>query len=228
MANNTYKDIQDRTMDILSKSDATTRTRVKEWINMGYKDFVARELWPFRETVGTLTTIAGTQEYSLVDNFADMDASNILTVSVQGAQRAKLQYVPFNQLKIHKPDLDADNAGIPTVYYLRAGNIGFWPQPSDSLTIEIDYYSLSTDLEDDEDEPIIPVNYREALMHYALSLEHDYNTDGDLAQKSMNRYEQIVLLARNNLLAQPADYGGFTVLGPADFKNHTGLSGEVR
>lgn len=64
-------------------------------------------------------------------------------------------------------------------------------------------------------------------MQYALSLEHDFNTDPDLAQKATNRYEQIVTLARNNLLTQPNDTENFRILGPADSFNHTGLPGEV-
>lgn len=51
-------------------------------------------------------------------------------------------------------------------------------------------------------------------MHYALSLEHDFNTDPDLAIKEMNRYEQKVTLARQNLLSQPVDDGSFRITGP--------------
>lgn len=87
---------------------------------------------------------------------------------------------------------------------------------------------LPTELSADSDTSIIPVTYREALVHYGLSLEHDFNTDPDLAQKSMNRYEQIVTLARQNLLAQPTDTEAFRILGPADSRNWTGLSNEIR
>lgn len=87
---------------------------------------------------------------------------------------------------------------------------------------------IPTEMVGDSAEPIIPLAYREALMQYALSIEHDFNTDPDLAQKSMNRYEQIVTLARQNLLTQPADTEAFRIMGPADFKSHTGLSGETR
>lgn len=44
-AANTYKEQQDRVLDLISKSDSTTRNRVKNWINMGYYDFVLRQLW---------------------------------------------------------------------------------------------------------------------------------------------------------------------------------------
>lgn len=133
----TYKDIQDRILSLLGKSDATTRERVKNWINLGQNDFVMREQWPFRDD----TTTA--------------------------------------------PD----------------------------------------DLVNDTDESDIPIEYREALMHYGLSLEHDYNTDPDLAQKASNRYEQIVSLARQNLLAQ--DMADYEMQGPLSTVNWTdiGLSG---
>lgn len=135
MATVTYKDIQDRTLDLLGKSDSTTRNRIKNWINLGQNDFIMREQWPFR----TDTTTA--------------------------------------------PD----------------------------------------DLSDDDDETNIPVEYREALVHYGLSLEHDYNTDPDLAQKASNRYEQIVNLARNNLLAQ--DMSDYEMEGPLSTANWTDIDG---
>lgn len=184
------------------------------WINLGQSDFVLRELWPFREKTGTLTTVASTQEYDLSTNFSDLDQQNIIDVAIQGSNAAKLIYWPYNQLRDSYPDLDSEGNGIPTRYYIKANQIGFWLVPNDAYTIAIDYYKLPTELSADGDETIIPVNYREALVHYALSLEHDYNTDPDLAIKSMNRYEQILSLARNNLLSQPNDTGNFVIRGP--------------
>jgi hypothetical protein len=224
----TYREIQDGILDLLSKSDSTTRNRVKKWINLGQNDFVLRELWPFREVTGTLSLVQGTQEYSLASNFPDLDQQNIISVSLQGANQRKLVYWPFNQLRADKPDFDYDAQAVPERYYLRAGNIGFWPVPSGAYTVLIDHYKVATELSDDADTSILPVGYREALIHYGLALEHDYNTDPDLAQKAMNRYEDILTSARQNLLAQPVDSGAFQILGPADFRNHTGLPGEVR
>lgn len=195
---------------------------------MGQSDFVLRELWPTREITGTLNTVASTQEYSLSSNFSDIDLQNILSVAMQGASQRKLTFWPYNQLRADKPDFDYDAAGVPERYYIKSGSIGFWPVPNAVYTMLIDYFALPTAMSADADTPsLIPVNYREALVHYALSLEHDYNTDPDLALKSMNRYEQIVLLARNNLLSQPVDSGAFRILGPQDEKNWSGLSNEV-
>lgn len=227
MANSTYKEIQDNVLAILSKSDATTRNRIKNWINLGYQDFVLRELWPFRETTGTLATVAGTQEYSLTSNFSDIDAQNIIAVSIQGASNSKLVYWPYNQLRAQQPDFDYEGQAVPTRYYIKSGSIGFWPLPDDAYTVFIDYYKVPTELSSDTSEPIIPIAYREALLRYALSVEHDYNTDPDLALKEMNRYEQIVTLARQNLLTQPNDTESFRIMGPADFKSHSGLKGEL-
>lgn len=227
MANITYKDIQDNTLSLISKSDSTTRNRIKVWINMGYQDFVLRELWPFRESTDSITTVAGTQEYTLSTEFADIDQQNIISVAIQGAPNKKLTYWPYNQLRADKPDFDLEGTGVPERYYIKGGKIGFWPSPAAEYTIAVDYYKIPTELDGDSDEPIIPLAYRESLMQYALSLEHDFNTDPDLAQKALNRYEQIVALARNNLLSQPTDTGNFRILGPADSKNWTGMYGEL-
>lgn len=228
MANITYKDIQDRTLDVLGRSDTTTRNRIKNWINMGQNDFVLRELWPFREATGTLSLVQGTQEYDLSTNFSDIDDQNIISVALQGSNNTKLSYWPFNQLRANEPDFDLAGQAVPRRYYLHKGSIGFWPVPNSAYTALLDYYKLPTDLSADSDTSIIPVSYRESLMHYALSLEHQYNTDYDLAAAHQNRYEQVVALARNNLLAQPPTEGAFRILGPADSRNWTGLDSEVR
>jgi len=223
MSFSSYKNIQDRTLDILSRSDTTTRNRVKNWINAGYADFVTRELWPFRETTTILSTTAGTQEYTIEDELEDIDLQNILAVSVQGATESRLSYVPFNQLRMKQPDFTSVGPGVPLHYYLKAGQIGFWPTPNAAYEVAVDYYVNAEELVEDADEPIIPARYREALMHYALDLEYKYNSDFDQAAGALNRYEQIVALARNNLLAQPADIGSFRITGPMDIRNHTDI-----
>lgn len=227
-ASSTYREIQDRVLDLISKSDSTTRNRIKNWINMGYYDFVLRELWPFREATGTLNTVAGTQEYDLSTNFSTLDEQNITAVTLQGGVNRKLVYWPFQQLRANQPDFDQIGTSVPERYYIKANQIGFWPSPNAVFSVAIDYYVVPSELSNDSDTPVIPISYREALVHYALSMEHDFNTDPDLAQKAMNRYEQIVTLARNNLLAQPTDSESFRILGPADAKNWTGLGGEIR
>lgn len=213
---------------MVSKSDATTRNRVKNWLNLGQQDFVLRELWPFRETTGTLSLVQATQEYDLSTNFSDIDEQNIISVALQGTVNKKLTYWPFNQLRASQPDFDLQGTAVPERYYLKSGSIGFWPSPNAAMTAFIDYYKIPTEMSDDADTPILPVAYREGLIHYALAMEHDYNGDPDLAAASRTRYEQIVTLARNNLLAQPSDTDGFRILGPADFRNHTGLNSELR
>ena len=227
MANSTYRDIQDNVLALISKSDSTTRNRIKNWINMGYQDFTLRELWPFRETTDTFVTVAGTQEYTLSTEFTDIDQQAIISVAIQGANNRKLSYVPYNQLRASAPDLSTIGSSVPDNYYIKSGKIGLWPQPDADYTIAVDYFKVPTELDGDSDTPIIPLGYRESLVHYALALEHDFNTDPDLAQKAQNRYEQMVALARNNLLTQPFDTGNFRVLGPADSKSWTGLYGDL-
>ena len=227
-ASSTYLEIQNRALDLISKSDSTTRNRIKNWINMGYYNFVLRELWPFRETTDDVTTIAGTQEYVLSTEFTNIDAQNITSVAIQGATNRKLVYWPFNQLRAANPDYDLIGTSVPQNYYLKGGNLGLWPSPNDVYTVTVDYYKVPTELSADADEPIIPVAYRQSLVQFALAKEHDFNTDPDLAQKAMNEFEQIVVLARQNLLSQPNDTEAFRILGPADFRSHTGLPGEIR
>lgn len=133
----TYRQIQDWVLGQISKSDATTRNRVKTNINLANYDFTMREYWSFR--------------------------------------------------------------------------------PDETTTPD--------DLVGDSDEPDMPVEYRESLGQYALSLEHDFNTDPDLAQKAMNRYEQILNNARQSLLVRTIEDAGLNqIYGPQDFTNWTDIS----
>lgn len=217
----TFVNLQNRVTDLLGRSDATTVNRIKNWINMGQYDFVARENWPFREKTGSLATVASTQEYSLSSNFSDLDAQNLIAVSLQGANNDKLVYWPFDKLRIDQPDFDYEGTGVPSRYYIKSGSIGFWLIPDGVYTVAIDYYKLPTELSADSDESIIPLAYRQALIHYALSQEHNYNTDPDLAVKEMNEFENWITKARMSLLSQP-DNNSIRILGPADFTNWSG------
>ena len=181
--NSTLSEIRSNVLSLLGKNDAATANRVTNWINLGQDDFILRELWPFREGTDTITTVASTQEYDLSTEIPDIDEQNIISVSIQGANAQKLLYWPYNQLRRDYPDFEQEGGGLPTRYYVKDGKIGFWPMPNDAYEVLIDYYKLPTELVNDSDQPIIPVNYRESLMHYALSLEHDFNTDPDLAIK---------------------------------------------
>ena len=226
--NTSFKEIQDNVLALLSKSDTATRNRVKNWINLGQQDFVLRELWPFREKTGSLATVAGTQEYSLASNFSDIDQQNIISVALQSPNNKKLPYWPFNQLRADQPDFDMVASAVPLRYYLQKGSIGFWPQPNAIYTVLIDYYSVPTEMSGDSDSPGMPIGYRESLIQYAISMEHNYNGDPDLAAAALNRYEQQITLARNNMLTQPNDTQAFRILGAQDARNWTGLSSEVR
>lgn len=223
MALSTYSDITNRVLSIIGKSDTTTRNRIKDSINNGYNDFVTRELWPFREATDTITTIAGTQEYALSSEISNIDLQNIISVAIQGESATRLSYIAYNQLRNTHPDFDQDGTGLPTMYYLKDGYIGFYLSPGDIYSVAVDYFIVPTALSADADTPIIPANYREALVHYALSDEHDFNTDPDLAVKAMNTYENFVAKARNNLLAQPTDNGNFVITGPQSYINHTDI-----
>lgn len=154
---------------------------------------------------------------------SDIDQQNIISVAIQGSSSRKLKYVPYNQLRVMYPDFDEGGTGLPTMYYLKGGKIGFYLSPGSVYSVAVDYFIVPTALSADADTPIIPATYREALVHYALSDEHDFNTDPDLAVKAMNTYENFVAKARNNLLAQPTDDGNFVIKGPMDFVNHTDI-----
>lgn len=156
-----------------------------------------------------------------------MDEQNIVSVALQGTTNKKLTYWPYSQLRANQPDFDLQGQAVPERYYLKGGSIGFWPVPNAAATCLIDYFKVPTELSADADVTIIPLAYRESLIHYGLAMEHDFNGDPDLAAASRNRYEQIVTLGRNNLLVQPVDTESFKILGAADSRSWTGLRGDI-
>ena len=178
---------------------------------MGQDDFTLRELWPFRESTDTISTTAGVQDYVVSTEFADIDAQNITQVRLTAPGANVLVYAPFNQLQKLYPDFDTVTGGKPEYYYLRDGKIGFYPRPDAAYTISVNYYRIPALMQDDSDESLIPKQYRQALNHFAMSKEHLFNTDPDLAQQEQNLYEQVVDKARQNLLTQPSDSGNFRV-----------------
>ena len=195
---------------------------------MGQDDFVLRENWSFRETTDTISVISGTQEYDVSTEFTDIDEQNIIDVRITGTSARNLIYAPFNQLQKLYPDFDSAGSGMPEYYYLRDGEIGFYPKPNVNLTVSVNYYKVPTPLVGDSDTSIIPKQYRQALNHFAISKEHQFNTDPDLAQQEQNLYEQVIDKARQSLLTQPTDDGNFRVRSAADSTYWLNQFGDTR
>jgi len=92
--------------------------------------------------IGTITTVSLQEEYTLPSNFGEM-------LNVKDQNSWTLDEITKRDLERRTNNTDAENTGQPTVYYLRAAKIGFWPIPIDVRTIEILYNAILTFPTDD-------------------------------------------------------------------------------
>jgi hypothetical protein len=134
-------------------------------LNSSYRRVCAYRRWPWLESqTASIATVNGTSAYNLstIADFLFLDAVR----SEQGTNYYELEYKDpqtFRTLQHNYRDRSTPE------YWTREGEqIKIWPTPDGIYTLTIDYIKRPTDLANDTDVPLIPVNYRDILIWGAI------------------------------------------------------------
>ena len=113
-------------VELTSANFASSRgiqTAVKDFINRSINDIYTSELeWPFLHADGTITTVAGTGEYSLVSGYKSVDVNSFYLIE-SGTDIKIIPFIPYIQFsqQFRERDLDpttTTNRGKPDFVYL--------------------------------------------------------------------------------------------------------------
>lgn len=160
-------------------ADSAYGTRIVAWLNEGQARIGRRlELRELYKTQ-TINLSAGTATYSLPADFVRLDA---LTDTVNGfALRSRLP---------GEIDSYRTISGWPTYYDLDAGGLNLYPTPSGTGTLRLRYYANPAALSADGDVSVLPSDYHDVMVSYALTRAYEAEDDFQAAQYWDQRYQR--------------------------------------
>jgi len=126
-------------------------------VNKGYHQIERRALWKFSEAEAPISASAGTRE-------AQGLPSDYGLPLMVWSDRMKAP-LTFHDDRQRFFDLNAE--GEVTYYGVWERDIKFYPLPKRNETFLLRYYKTWPDLEQDNDEPIIPETWHDLLIDYA-------------------------------------------------------------
>lgn len=172
----TFLQIQDDALERLNLTTAassTARTRIKRYVNEGYRALLADNgMARARDATTTITLVAGTAEYTVT-------ASKIRAIR-DTTNDVRLTEVSLSALRSLDPG--DTSTGNPTHYAVRLTSastvkVRVWPIPASANTLDVDIVSAVTDLSADGDVPVFASEFHHILSVYARMCEYEKMDD---------------------------------------------------
>lgn len=160
-------------LNLPTTASSDARTRVKRFINEGYRLLLADAgMSRARDNTTTITLVAGTAEYTVTASKVRFirDVTNDL----------KLMEVSLSAIRSMDPG--DDSSGNPSHYAIRQTaastvKVRLYPIPSAAGTLNVDVVSAVTDLSADADVPVFASEFHPILSIYARMCEYEKMDD---------------------------------------------------
>jgi len=167
----TFLELQNDALRALNASTATTseaRTRVKAALNHHQREILTRPGYArlLRDRQLSFTSTADVHTYSFPSSVA-----RLIHITDTTSHQMKLVRRDLAWLRAADPGLET--LGGPECYIdLGRASTGLlqvqlWPTPQDAYTYLIDYTAQIADMEDDAEEPILPLDFHRVLSYGA-------------------------------------------------------------
>jgi hypothetical protein len=132
-------------------------------INQAVMQIDAEYFWPWLEKTQTITTVSGTDTYSLPTDFR---ASRSLVIQASdGGKTIMYNVAPAQALAKVSTDI-----GLPQGYAISGSSLILLPTPGASYAITHLYYRMSPMLTAEQDSPLIPDQWHPAIIAAAASV----------------------------------------------------------
>lgn len=172
------------------------QTSVKDFINKSQRDIINSEVeWPFTVTSGSITTTAGTAEYTKPATAKTIDFDSFTVQESASTAEKKLAYISFNEYLEKLNEADTNPSGgsqaLPQyVYFTPDENIGLSPVPDASTyTVRYYYYATHTDMAAATDVPVIPERFHDVIVNRARYYTHMLRSDTQFSQLALRDYD---------------------------------------
>lgn len=126
----------------------------------------------------TYSTVAGTQRYSLPDDF-----QRVRLVRYNG-QKCR----PKDLIELQKENTNLNATGAPYWYYIYGDNMGFYPIPNTTGAIDLEYFKTLPTLTDSQWSEL-PTDFDDAIMAYAAMRLMRGNGKREMVTSFREQYE---------------------------------------
>lgn len=209
----TYTDLIADIKDKFGRKSAAfgsdTDVSIRKWIGQFERRIYGKSNWAFLKATGTITTVDGTQDYSLA---SDYDYGSMYSVYDSTNKKALFMVTPESHDYI---DPGSTTEGTPDYYFfwgVDASNvqeISFYPIPGDEYTIKYRYTKdptptdIETNTDNDSEAPILPQKYRMGLVDAVLEelLQKDTNPNADRVNI---KFQQLIIDMMADYAKEPA------------------------
>lgn len=172
------------------------QTSVSDFINKSQRDIINSEVeWPFTVAAGTITTTAGTAEYTKPATAKTIDFDSFTVQESATTPEKVLKFISFNEYleRLNEADTNpnASARALPQyVYFTPDENIGLSPVPDASTyTVRYYYYATHTDMTAAADVPVIPERFHDVIVNRARYYTHMLRSDTQFSQLALRDYD---------------------------------------
>jgi hypothetical protein len=168
--------------------DSATEARLLDFLNESYREVLSKPgMERLRRSTTTFDSVAGTATYTV------SSAARVLRVWETTNDR-RLWEMTIDQYRTIEPDPSA-NTGTPEAFVwmgvpaVSSNSLALWPTPASVITYTCEILSVLTDLANDANSPLLPLDFHDVLVYGAESREYEKLDDSRLTV-AQARYEK--------------------------------------
>lgn len=179
-----------------------TDAQILDLLNEGVQAVAAEGDWPWHKTSASFNTVSGTATYTPIAGWMKTRA-----LTIDG-------FDSMTQLSLQEiREMPTTTTGTPCWYAVENEVINLRPVPNAVFAVIHDYFKVEPVLSGATDEPLLPTQFRMAIVEYAVYLAH-------LRQGDTSRY--------SNAAAAALDNFGKWIVRMADHRRRTSGARRIR
>lgn len=199
----TFLELLQTCIDDFGKSEAEWVSRHKRNLNRAMREIAKDRTYPFFvDYSNTFNTVAGTEEYTLVETDIQKLISVRITTSGYEKRLSPVRYDEFRA--VHPAVSYATDPGTPALYYTTGRTstnqlkIKLYPIPNAVVTIEYDYYMSPPVLATDSDLPVLPPLYQDMLIDYAMWKSYEHEREPNMTPYYQKQWQDKLVQLRSD------------------------------
>jgi hypothetical protein len=187
---------------------------IVRWVNSAQAEIFQLNS-TINEVAATANIVNNQDKYPILSDPAFLNLNNIHSILVDGKP---IKNMEFNDALNYIVDGEDDDHGDPTIWYLKAGILHFWPKPDRDITngFTIYFNRKPAKVTGAGDSLGIPDNFYNAVLQLVLSYAYEMDENPQMAQMKTQQAEKSINIQQNQTTPQ-SQYYPTIQLDPEDY-----------